>query len=50
MARRTLGDAGATAVSLTYALLHYTLLVACESRCRRPSCRHSLADEAQLHV
>ena len=32
MARRTLGDSGATAVSLTYALLHYTLLVACETR------------------
>lgn len=28
MAKRTLGDAGATAVSVTYALLHYTLLVA----------------------
>jgi tyrosine-specific transport protein len=28
MARRTLGDTGATAVSLTYALLHYSLLVA----------------------
>ena len=32
MARRTLGEGGATAVSLTYALLHYSLLVACE-RC-----------------
>jgi tyrosine-specific transport protein len=28
MARRTLGDGGAIAVSLTYALLHYSLLVA----------------------
>lgn len=28
MARRTLGDVGATAVSATYALLHYALLVA----------------------
>ena len=30
MARRTLGEAGATAVSITYAVLHYSLLVACE--------------------
>lgn len=28
MARRTLGDAGATAVAIVYACLHYTLLVA----------------------
>lgn len=30
MAQRTLGLGGATAVSATYLLLHYTLLVACE--------------------
>lgn len=30
MARRTLGDAGAGAVSATYLLLHFALLVACE--------------------
>lgn len=30
MARRTLGDGGAVAVSLVYAFLHYAMLVACE--------------------
>ena len=29
MARRTLGEGGAVAVSVTYAVLHYSLLVAC---------------------
>jgi hypothetical protein len=30
MARRTLGNGGATAVSAAYILIHYSLLVACE--------------------
>jgi tyrosine-specific transport protein len=34
MARRTLGPAGAVAVSVVYAVLHYSLLVACECLAR----------------
>lgn len=33
MARRTLGEGGAAAVSATYVALHFSLLVACEQRC-----------------
>lgn len=57
MARRTLGDAGATAVSLTYALLHFALLVACERGRGRgaalgllgPRLRRSAAAAAPTH-
>ena len=39
MARRTLGDFGARAVSATYVALHFSLLVACEKNWAMPAAR-----------